>query len=79
MAAQRYKDILFSYSGLISSSEEIQKISDYFTFIQSTLAQGDVSEIMDLQKYTVVRNSLKIKKILKGKKEYPFQFISCLN
>lgn len=79
MAAQRYKDILFSYSGLISSSEEIQVISNYFASIQSTIAQADYSEILDLRKYTVRRSPVKIKKLLREKKDYPFLFISCLN
>lgn len=79
MAAQRYKDILFSYSGLISSAEEIQVISNYFASIQSTIAQADYSEILDLRKYTVRRSAVRIKKILRDQKDYPFVFISCLN
>ena len=79
MAAQRYKDFLFSYSGLISSSEEIQIISDYFAYIQKNVTQAEFSEIMNLQKYSVVRNSYQIKKLLKENRENPFVFITCLN
>ncbi len=79
MAAQRYKDILFSYSGLISSAQEIEFISEYFAGVQRSVAQAESSEMMDLIKYTIVRSPVKIKKILKSEKEFPFVFINCLN
>lgn len=79
MAAQRYKDNLFSYSGLIASNTEIEKISDYLAGIQEAIAQADYSEVIDLRKYTITRNALKIRRMLRGKKDYPFVFVSCLN
>lgn len=79
MAAQRFKDFLFSYSGLISSAEEIQLISDYFSSIQSVIAQAECSEIIDLRKYTVQRSPLKVRRLLRSQKDEPFVFVSCLN
>ncbi len=79
MAAQRYKDMLFSYSGLISSTEEIQEISNYFAKQQNNIAQADYSEIIDLRKYTIKRSPLRIKKILKDDIDSPFVFVTCLN
>lgn len=79
MAAQRYKDILFSYSGLIASASEVKLISDYFDLLKISTAQAYASEIIDLRKYTIQRNPTRIKKILKNKKEQPFIFVNCLN
>jgi len=79
MAAQRYKDILFSYSGLISSPEEIELISNYFAGIQSGFAQSDYSEVIDLVKYTIQRNPAKVSRVLNQKHDTPFVFVTCLN
>jgi hypothetical protein len=79
MAAQRYKDILFSYSGLISSPEEIQIISNYSASIQSSYAQASCSEVLNLRKYSITRNALKIRNMIRNNKETPFVFIHCLN
>jgi hypothetical protein len=79
MAAQRYKDFLFSYSGLISSTEEIEIISDYFEHIKAIVAQAECSELTDLTKYTMHRNAMKIKSMIKSNKPKPFVFITCLN
>ena len=79
MAAQRFKDILFSYSGLISTNAEIKLISDYIGEMQKTIAEADHSEILDLTNYTIRRSPEKIKKLLAERKDYPFVFITCLN
>jgi hypothetical protein len=79
MAAQRYKDFLFSYSGLISSTEEIKIISDYFEQIKASVSQADCSELTDLTKYTIHRNAMKIRAVIRSNKPKPFVFITCLN
>ena len=79
MAAQRYKNILFSYSGLISSTEEIEMIREYFAEIEFSIGEANYSEIIDLRRYTVTRSPNKIKKMLCGHKSEPFVFIISLN
>ena len=79
MAAQRYKDILFSYSGLISSPEEIELISNYFAEIQNGIAEADFSEVIDLIKYTIKRNPALVTRMLNEKLDTPFVFVTCLN
>ncbi len=79
MAAQRYKNILFSYSGLISSTEEIEMIREYFAEVEFSIGEANYSEIIDLRRYTVTRSANKIKKMLCGHKAEPFVFITCLN
>lgn len=79
MAAQRYKNNLFSYSGLLASNTEIERISRYFNGVHASIAQADYSEIIDLQKYRIHRNPVRIKRMLKAKEEIPFVFVTCLN
>ncbi len=79
MAAQRYKNILFSYIGLISSPDEINAISDYFESIQKSIEQANYSEMIDLKNYTKSRNANKIKKMLCGNHDKPFVFLMTLN
>jgi hypothetical protein len=79
MAAQRYKDILFSYMTLISGDEQINFITEYFASSKLNYALAEHAEIMDLTKYTVRRNPRKIKELMKINKETPFVFVTCMN
>lgn len=79
MAALRYKNNLFSYSGLLASNAEIEHISKYLNKVQASMAQADYSELIDLQKYRILRNPVRIKRMLKTSEVTPFVFVTCLN
>ena len=79
MAAQRFKDILFSYVGLISSNDEINQIRSYFHEVQDAIAEADFSEIISISATSIHRDPVRIKEILADRNDHPFVFISCLN
>lgn len=79
MAALRYKNYLFSYSGLLASNAEVEYVSGYLSKVQSSMAQADCSELIDLQKYRIYRNPSRIRHVLKAKDTEPFVFVNCLN
>jgi hypothetical protein len=79
MAAQRYRNTLFNYSSLVLSNDEMNAISDYFESIQQGVEQANYAEIINLKNYSIARNPVQIKKMLRQQHHTPFVFLMTLN
>lgn len=75
----KHRDILHSFNGCFSKESDFYTLSLLFENIKLKCVQSQVSELIDLHNYTIKRNSIRIRKILKSGKPKAFEFVHCLN
>lgn len=73
--------IWFHYSPGILASDDMSArfIQRYMKFLIINRAHFSVMEVMDLQKYRVIKDIRKVKKAVNKRLTIPFVFLSCRN
>jgi hypothetical protein len=70
---------LFIHKKSLSTLRDYLKLYGYFNKTHERYAEAEVSEIVDLNKYTLQRNYLKARSLVKKRFDKPFVFLHCLN
>ncbi len=76
---RKNRDILHSFNGGFFTEQDFYTISLLFENLKLKCAQSHCSELIDLHRYQVKRNEVRIRKELMSKKKTAFVFVYCLN
>lgn len=74
-----YFDGFYYQALLLSPTNEKVAIGELLQGLYDVTAQYQVSELIDLNKYVILKKHLRIRKILKNDFDFPFEFVHTLN